>query len=143
MHRFVSALALSLLACAGAGPPTAFDALIGSPGVVTLTNLHPDERRSRLFAVNYQQEGLIPLCSAVALLDRDGERLVFTVQQTGRTDEYYHHAKAAAEPFPEHLSRYFGTECPRDEALAEIDRQGIAQGKALAGMWPSSSATGA
>jgi len=136
MQRFVSALTvLWLAACAGSGPPAAFDALIGSPGVVTLTNLHPDERRSRLFAANYQQDGLIPVCSAVVLLDRNRERLVFSVQETGKTYEYYHHAKAAAEPFPEHLARYFGTECPRDDAnLAEVDRRGIAEGKALAGM---------
>lgn len=136
MHRIVSVLALSLLACAGSTPPHAFDALIGSPGVVTLTNLHPDERRARLFAVNYQQEGLIPLCSEVALLDRDGERLVFSVAATGKQYEYYHHEKAAAEPFPDHLARYFGTSCRHDEIarLPAIDRQGIEQGKALVGM---------
>jgi hypothetical protein len=136
MHRVVAALALSLVACAGSGPPHAFDALIGRPGVVTLTNLHPDEGRSRLFAVNYQQDGLIPVCSEVALLDRDAERLVFSVTATGRTYEYYHHAKAAAEPFPEHLMRYFGTSCPRTElaALPEVDRQGVKEGKARVGM---------
>jgi len=135
MRHIISALAIVLLACAGSGPPHAFDAWLGSPGVVTLTNLHPDEARSRLFAVNYQQDGLIPLCSAVALLDRNAERLVFSVAATGRTYEYYYH-KAAGEPFPEHLMRYFGTECPRAElaGLAEIDRQGVTQGKALVGM---------
>jgi hypothetical protein len=136
MHRLVAALSLSLIACASSGPPHAFDALIGSPGVVTLTNLHPDERRSRLFAVNYQQEGLIPVCSAVALLDRNGKRLVFSVKATGKQYEYYHHEKAAAEPFPDHLARYFGTQCPRDEIakLPALDRRGIEQGKALVGM---------
>lgn len=136
MHRIVATLAFSFLACAGSAPPHAFDALLGSPGVVTLANLHPDEQRSRLFAANYQQGGLIPVCSEVALLDRNGKRLVFSVKATGRQYEYYYHEKAAAEPFPEHLMRYFGTGCPRDELakLPAIDRQGIEQGKALVGM---------
>jgi hypothetical protein len=146
MHRTIPKLALLLLACAspallacagsGSGTPHAFDALIGSPGVVTLTNLHPDEARARLFAVNYQQDGLIPVCSEVALLDRNRKRLVFSVEATGKQYEYYHHEKAAAEPFPDHLARYFGTRCPRDEIakLPAIDRQGIEQGKALVGM---------
>jgi hypothetical protein len=151
MHRIVRALsplacaasallvcaASALLACAsGSGTPHAFDALIGSPGVVTLTNLHPDVQRARLFAVNYQQDGLIPVCSEVALLDRDDERLVFSVAATGKQYEYYHHEKAAAEPFPDHLARYFGTKCPRDEIakLPAVDRQGVEQGKALVGM---------
>jgi hypothetical protein len=138
MHRIVPPLALALLACAGSGSgtPHAFDALVGSPGVFTLTNLHPDEQRARLFAVNYQQEGLIPVCSQVALLDRNKKRLVFSVAATGRQYEYYYHEKAAAAPFPDHLARYFGTSCPRDEIakLPAIDRQGIEQGKALVGM---------
>jgi hypothetical protein len=136
VNRIVAALAFSSLACAGSAPPHAFDALLGSPGVVTLANLHPDEQRSRLFAANYQQGGLIPVCSEVALLDRNGKRLVFSVKATGRQYEYYYHEKAAAEPFPDHLARYFGKSCPRDEIakLPAIDRKGIEQGKALVGM---------
>jgi hypothetical protein len=136
VRHALSVLALSLLACASAPPPHAFDALIGSPGVVTLTNLHPDEPRSRLFAVNYQQDGLLPVCSEVALLERNEKRLVFIVVKTSKQYEYYYHEKAAAEPFPDHLMRYFGTSCPRDEIakLPELDRDCIEQGKALVGM---------
>ena len=136
MSRALLALASLLLACASNVAPHPFDALIGAPGVVTLTNLHPDQARSRLFAVNYQQDGLIPVCTPVALLERTSERLLFSVQATGRQYEYYHHEKAAAEPFPEHLTHYFGTECPRAElaALPTIDRQGIETGKPLVGM---------
>jgi hypothetical protein len=134
MQRLVVAVVLLATACAGSGPPHAFDALVGSPGVVTLVNLHPDEGRSRLFAVNYQQDGLIPLCTPVVLLDRNRERLVFEVAETGRRYEYYHH-KAAAEPLADHLMRYFGTTCPAERAtLTGIDREGVAQGKALVGM---------
>ena len=51
-------IVLLLAACASPPePPQPFDALIGRMGVVTLTNLHPDDPRSRLFAINYQQTG--------------------------------------------------------------------------------------
>jgi hypothetical protein len=134
VHRVLTVLALLCLACAGSGPPHAFDALVGSPDVVTLVNLHPDEGRARLFAVNYQQDGLIPLCSPVALIDLDDERLVFEVIATGRRYEYYDH-KAAAEPFPDHLARYFGTACPpARDTLAGVDLEGVERGVALVGM---------
>jgi hypothetical protein len=126
--------ALLLAACASA-PPHAFDDAIGRSDVVTLTNLHPDERRARLFATNYQQDGLIPVCSQVTLLERDEERLRFRVEATARVYEYYFH-KAAAEPFPDHLARVFGAPCPRAQldALPELDRRGVTEGKALVGM---------
>lgn len=126
--------ALLLAACASA-PPHAFDDLIARSDVVTLTNLHPDEPRSRLFATNYLQDGLLPVCSAVTLLERDEKRLRFRVEATGRVYEYYFH-KSAAEPFPDHLARVFGSPCPRAQldALPELDRRGVAEGKALVGM---------
>jgi hypothetical protein len=131
----IVAIAGVLAACASPPPPQPFDALIGQPGVVTLTNLHPDEPRSRLFAVNYQQAGLIPVCTAVTLLERNAKRLVFRNDASGKTYEYYYH-EAALEPFGDHLARYFGTSCPRAalDRLPTLDRQGVAHGKALVGM---------
>lgn len=128
-------IVLLLAACASSPPQHAIDDLIGQPGVVTLTNLHPDEARGRLFAANYQQIGLLPVCSAVSLLGRSSERLFFRVDATGKGYEYYHH-DAAGEPLPDHLLRVFGSACPRAEldALSELDRRGIAIGKALVGM---------
>ena len=74
------ALTLALLlfaACASQPPPPhAFDALIGRAGVVTLVTLHPDEPRSRLFSVNYQQQGILPVCTPVTLLERSPKRLL-------------------------------------------------------------------
>jgi hypothetical protein len=133
--RAMAAIALLLFACASPPPPHAFDALIGQTGVVTLTNLHPDEPRSRLFSINYQQAGLIPVCSAVTLLERSKKRLVFRVESTGKRYEYYYH-EAIREPFADHLARYFGTRCPRAaiDQLPELDRRGIRLGQALIGM---------
>jgi hypothetical protein len=134
MHRMVP-MALLLFACASPPPPHPFDDLIGRADVVTLTNLHPDEARSRLFATNYQQAGLIPVCSGVELLERDAKRLRFRQRETGKVYDYFFH-EAAGEPFPEHLARVFGSACPRAalEALPELDRRGLTLGKPLVGM---------
>ncbi len=134
MRCVVASLVLVLAACASKPPPHPFNDLIGREGVVTLTNLHPDEVKSRLYATNYQQIGLIPVCSHVMLLALTTKSLRFRDEATGRTYEYLNH-DAAGEPFPDHLTRYFGTECPGAVAsLGEIDKRGVTLGKAIAGM---------
>lgn len=100
------------------------------------TNLHPDERRARLYATNYQQPGLLPVCTQVELLRYTPRKLVFVVVNTGRKYEYRWH-DSAAEPFDQHLSRYFGTRCTTRDQLAKLsplDRRGIRQGYAFPGM---------
>ena len=110
-------------------------ALLNQPGVYTLTNLHPDESRGQLYAANFQQDGLIPVCTEVELLDLGRKRLVFRVKSSGKEYKYDYH-KAAGEDFVTHLNRYFGKDCNKDKAakLSEIDQNGIKQGKALSGM---------
>ncbi len=109
--------------------------MIGAPGIYTLVNLHPDALRAKLYAVNYQQAGLIPVCSPVELLELTSEILRFRVEKTGREYLYIYH-KAAAEPFPDHIKRYFGQDCPAKqiESLSLLDREGIKAGKAQIGM---------
>jgi hypothetical protein len=109
--------------------------MIGASGIVTLRNLHPDERRERVFAVNYQRTGLIPMCTPVRLLSQGRSELVFEVIETRRRYTYYYH-KAAGEPFNAHLRRYFGRECDRAKvaALSDLDRTGIERGKVYIGM---------
>lgn len=135
MRAAIVLLALLLWACNKEAPPHPFNDLVQRPGVVTLTNLHPDEAASKLYATNYQQIGLIPVCSKVTLLELSRKRLRFRNEATGKTYDYFYHA-AAAEPFPDHLARYFGYECPRQalDALGELDRQGVALGKPITGM---------
>jgi hypothetical protein len=101
----------------------------------TLVNLHPDNERGRLFAVNFQQAGLIPVCSEVEYLGIDDDSFKFRVVSTGRKYEYFNH-KAAAEPFSDHLNRFFGAVCPREEiaSLSDLDREGIRDGHAIKGM---------
>ena len=84
--------------------------------VYTKTNLHADER-------------------AVTVDEVQSDVMVFTVQDTGRQYHNIYH-KAAAEPFPDHLKRFFGFSCPENEpaSLSAIDQEGIRKGKALKGM---------
>jgi hypothetical protein len=137
MVRRLLLVAIALgLACANSPgtlnrPASSFDAGRG----YTLVNLHPDNERSRLYAVNFQQRGLIPVCSEVEFLGFGPKSFKFRVVSTNREYEYVNH-KAAAEPFPDHVSRFFGPVCPRDEieSLSEIDRRGIREGRAIEGM---------
>jgi hypothetical protein len=129
---------LVMLACTGSEPLVTSSGvdLLASPVVYTLVNLHPDEQRSRLYAVNYQQAGLIPVCSEVKIVALKGNQMRFQVVKTGREYAYLHHKKAAAEPFNAHLLRFFGTECDRKglERLAAGDRAGVQAGKVEKGM---------
>ncbi|MCG8383407.1 MAG: hypothetical protein MJA28_14520 [Gammaproteobacteria bacterium] len=138
MRTLIFTLALLLGACSSA--PVLKDdsgqSLIGASHVYTLTNLHADPQRKRLFAVNYQQSELIPLCTEVKLLDLSAKRLQFTSTHNNVTYHYFYHKKAAAEPFDAHLKRYFGTSCNTAEvkALSKTDQEGISTGKVKEGM---------
>ena len=136
VHGLLASACLAL-ACASTQPlvSTSGVDLINTPGVYTLVNLHPDEERSLLYAVNYQQPGLIPVCSEVKLLALKRNRLSFQVVKTGRQYTYVNH-KAAAEPFNDHLLRFFGPECDRKgiERLNAADKAGVQAGSVNKGM---------
>ncbi len=136
VHGFL-AFACLALGCASSQPlvsSTGVD-LLSAPVVYTLVNLHPDEERSFLYAVNYQQPGLIPVCSEVKLVALKRNKLLFQVAKTGRQYTYFYH-KAAVEPFTEHLARFFGTECDRKglERLNSVDKAGVQAGAPSKGM---------
>jgi len=133
----LAACTFAVSACA-AGPPISesrVGQLLNRDGVYTLVNLHPDEARGRLYAANYQQDGLIPAGSEVVLEDLNHRQLRFQVVDSQRTYTYVYH-NAAVEPLVTHLEDIFGTEDPSEEiaGLSEIDQEGIAQGRALPGM---------
>jgi hypothetical protein len=108
-----------------------------APGAVvkTLTNLHPDEQRSRLYAVNYQMPGLIPVCSDVTIVDASQKRLIFKVNSSGRQYSYDYH-RSAVDPMEIHLQQYFGSQCDSAgmQRLSAIDKEGIKEGVAKVGM---------
>ena len=134
MTRLSILLAIAFVLACAHQPDGATSGLSSGRGY-TLVNLHPDNQRSRLYAVNFQQLGLIPVCSEVEYLGLGRKSFKFRVVTTNREYQYLNH-KAAAEPFPDHLKRFFGPSCPRDEieSLSEIDRQGIREGQAIVGM---------
>ncbi len=103
--------------------------------VYTQTNLHPDEENARLYAVNYQLDAVMPVCTQVRMDAVSDKLLEFTRMDTGRQYQYRNH-KAAAEAFPQHLARFFGFSCPRDaiSRLSPLDQRGIRLGKAQPGM---------
>jgi len=109
--------------------------MMNSAGVYTLVNLHPDMKRSRLYTVNYQLDGLIPLCSEVVLLKANKKVLKFKLKDTDQVFGFYYH-KSAGEPLMTHLTKFFGRECKTSkvESLSTVDKKGIKQGVAMKGM---------
>jgi serine/threonine-protein kinase len=104
----------------------------GGPDRYTLVNLHPD--RTRLFDVNYQESGFIPLCTRVRIDQQDQKMVRFTVLDTGQQYEYLHHH--AIPDFQANVDRVFGYSCMRRRAsaLSSLDQQGIREGRVLPGM---------
>jgi len=138
-HGLIVALAVAMF---GAWSSPAFAQLVDragvnlveAPTVYTLTNLHPDEVRRRLYAVNFQQPGLIPRCTAVRITRLRRSAMHFVVVEGNREYEYLNH-DAAAEPFNDHLLRFFGSQCPSDDTgLNEADLAGIRRGTVSPGM---------
>jgi hypothetical protein len=105
----------------------------GETLVYTLTNLHPDERRGLAYSLNYQQDGLIPVCTQVNIDSVNQRELRFTVASSGRQYRYLftRHLRDAIDL---HMGRYFGPNCPDLTALSDADRVGIQQGQVFQGM---------
>ena len=104
--------------------------------VYNLTNLHPDPINLRMYAVNYLQPGLIPVCTEMKMTTLSEKRARFQMESTGQVYSYYNH-RAAAEPFLDHLARFFGTECDPGEKVDRfegLDLEGIEDGQIRIGM---------
>jgi hypothetical protein len=136
MKRVIVPVALSLLVAnfvLVAGADVAYP-LVGASGVYTLVNLHPDEQRHRLYSVNYQQTGLIPLCSKVRIESVDSRKMTFRLLDSDREYEYVFH-NSLRDPIAKHLDKVFGKKCDGTLAgLGEVDRRGIRAGTVLSGM---------
>jgi len=136
-HFALAVAAVLVVACSHAPtrPPTAMLGLSADGKVYTLTNLHPDEDRVTLYSGNFQQPGLIPICSEVTLTYADTSYLSFQVAATGKEYYYYEHA-VAAEPLLINAGHYFGNTCPKDKLakLTPLEKKGVEQGVPLKGM---------
>lgn len=124
-------LALSSGGCGGA--PIDYP-LTGTSPVYTQVNLHPDEARRSLSSVNYQREGLIPVCSPVRIERVTRKRMTFTVLETNRTYTYVFFKGMRMTP-EQHLDLVFGKECPRLlGSLSPLDEEGVRSGEVRPGM---------
>lgn len=109
--------------------------LVGAPEVYTQVNLHPDENRRRLYSVNYQQPGLLPLCTRVRIESVTAKDMAFTLAEGGRTYAYIFH-NSLRDPVAKHLDRYFGATCNKAKVdrLSKVDREGVLAGQVSSGM---------
>jgi hypothetical protein len=125
---FIAALFVMAAACGGSQTPYHYTK---QPGVVTQVNLHPDPKFNRLYSNNYQQEGLIPVCTPVNILSVNPKAMKF--EAGGATYEYLF-AKQLVADKASHLDQLFGTSCPDTSTLSETDQMGIKLGKITPGM---------
>ena len=109
--------------------------LVGAPEVYTLVNLHPDEGRQRLYSVNYQLQGFIPLCTRVVIESVTSKEMKFSLAEGARRYAYFFH-ETLRDPIPKHLDRYFGAKCDKSQIqrMSKVDQEGILAGRALPGM---------
>jgi len=110
--------------------------LVGVQQAYTLTNLHPDQRRKILYSVNYQEDGLIPVCTPVQIQVVSPKKMIFTRLDTHEQYQYIFHRRSLRAPIPAHLDKYFGTECPKNvlDRMSQTDMAGIKAGEVHEGM---------
>ncbi len=140
MHRAPALLAGSLaiaffaLGCGSTSfsDPSGNRLTVGSTAI-TLVNLHAKKRV--LSSVNRQGTELIPLCTEIQITGLGRKRMDFRIAGSPQPYQFRYH-KAAAEPFPQNLARYFGTRCPSDRVagMSAVDQYGIEKGRPYIGM---------
>ena len=109
--------------------------LVGASEVYTQVNLHPDEKRQRLYSVNYQRPGLLPLCTRVRIESVTAKEMIFTLAEGGRKYTYIFH-NSLRDPVAKHLDRYFGVTCNKAklDGLSRVARDGVLAGQVSSGM---------
>lgn len=102
----------------------------------TLSNLHPDMAKRLLYTTNYQQAGLIPVCSDITVTGINGKRMKFDYQGVEYAMEYEKYTKNAGVSFQEALKHYFGPKCDKAKinSLGAADKDGIKSGLPKIGM---------
>ncbi|MGI5861236.1 MAG: hypothetical protein ACOX6T_04155 [Myxococcales bacterium] len=109
------------------------EGFVAGAELVTLVNLHPDEKNQRLYSVNYQLEGLLPRCTKVRVKSINKKAMKFTLVDSGRDYEYLFHETLREDP-ETHLAKYFGAKCDATAKLSKVDQTGIRDGRAIEGM---------
>ena len=130
-------LVLALLAAglaAGCSTPLAWRPSPGPSGyVVTLANLHPDQR-GNLDSQNFQHPIVMPVCTPVVIEQLTDRGMVFTNAMNGQRHRY--RIRRLNEPVEYHVARFFGPDCDRATmaTLGPADQQGIRDGRVYQGM---------
>ena len=101
----------------------------------TLVNLHPDSNKGRLYALNFQRAGLLPLCTEIEILSIKKKAMKFQVKSTGLKYSYITHRRIEGG-LAEVIPTYFGGQCNTDKisSLSKLDRKGVRDGQVLKGM---------
>jgi len=105
--------------------------------VQTIANLHPDMQRHVLFTLNYQQDGLIPVCSEVTIIKSGKKKLTFEYMGQEFEIGYEGYTEKAGVPFQKAVETlYFGKTCDKTrlKSLSRIDQEGIRMGQPKVGM---------
>ncbi|GLT14646.1 hypothetical protein [Vibrio algivorus] len=126
---------LSLLGCASSPNLVTsdnVDLISTTQPIYTQVNLHPDAARKKLFTLNYLQDGFIPRCTKVDIIEVNSKVMTFKVQETGLEYMYVWH-KATGD-FKSGILRDFGTSCPSLTGLNSTDQKGIKEGRVYEGM---------
>jgi hypothetical protein len=104
--------------------------------MVTKVNLHPDQKRRVLYALNYQLPSLIPMCATVKIDDISKKEIEFVYEGKTYTYVWDKHTKKAGQSLEENFKQYFGTSCDKAKvaSLSQTDQNGIKSGKPTVGM---------
>jgi hypothetical protein len=104
--------------------------------MVAKVNLHPDQKRKVLYALNYQLPDMIPMCAKVKIEDIGKKEIEFVYQ--GKTYSYLwdKHTKKAGQSLEQNFKQYFGTSCDTAKVatLSQSDQNGIKSGQPKVGM---------
>jgi hypothetical protein len=103
----------------------------------TIANLHPDMQRKVLYSLNYQQAGLIPVCSDVTITKASKKKIVFEYNGQPFEIGYEGFTAGAGVSLSQAVEgMYFGKACDKAKiaSLGKIDQEGIKSGQPRVGM---------
>jgi len=122
---------LIMLAIALLGTSNVWSHVAVGDTLQTLTNLHPNNRKNKLYSVNYQQRRLIPACEDITVTQLHHDKMVFRWRGDDYDFNYDRHTKKARVSFHDSLGDYFGERCDEEkiDSLRKIDQIGLEDGQ--------------